>query len=401
VPNRQTAGFVAKLSPDGASLAFSTLLRSHVSFSSDLIFAAEPAAIVGQNQVTAIALDSSGNIAVAGQTRGNDFPTVSPIQSANAGNGDAFLATIAADGSKILSSTYLGGSRDDGALAIGLDTAGNLIVVGQTWSPDFPGGVQPPAGQLGDAFVSKIGPPGSPTIAAVLNGAGFQTGIEAGSWVTITGTNLANTNPGRKWTDSEVVDGQLPTSLDGVSVTINGKPAFIYYISPTQINAQAPSDTTIGPVDVVVNNNGVLSAPATAQLQAAAPAFFTYLGTSVAIASRLPDYAAVGGPDSSGTAPAKPGDTIVFWGTGFGATTPVAPAGKAVAGAPAVITTPAVTIGGISVPVISAVLTTGTAGLYQITVQLPPDTPAGPQAVQATVGGQKTPAGVTLLIANP
>ena len=90
----------------------------------------------------------------------------------------------------------------------------------------------------------------------------------------IRGTNLANTNPGRIWRNDEVPNGKLPAELDGVSVTINGKAAFVYYISPMQINVQAPSDTAVGPVNVVVTNNGAVSAAATAQLQAAAPAFF-------------------------------------------------------------------------------------------------------------------------------
>jgi uncharacterized protein (TIGR03437 family) len=399
VLNKQTAGFVARLTPDGSGLVFSTLLRGHVAFSADLIYAAEPGGITGQNQVSAIALDTDGNMVVAGQTRANDFPTANPTQLANAGNGDAFLTTIAADGSRILYSSYLGGSRDDGALAVNADAQGDLIIAGQTWSSDFPGGVQPPAGQLGDAFVAKIAPPGPPAISAVLNGASFQPGIEAGSWVAITGSNLANTNPGRTWTDAEVAGGKLPTSLDGVSVTINGKPAFMYYISAAQINVQAPSDTTTEPVDVVVNNNGAISAPAKAQLQAAAPAFFTYPGTTAAIASRLPDYAAVGGPGSTGSSAAKPGDLVVLWGTGFGATNPPVAAGMAVTGAPSVITTPTVTVGGVQANVVSAGLTTGTAGLYQVTIQLPSTVPTGAQVVQATVGTLKT-TNVTLVIAN-
>jgi uncharacterized protein (TIGR03437 family) len=228
-------------------------------------------------------------------------------------------------------------------------------------------------------------------ITAVLNAASNQPGIESGSWVAIKGINLANTNPGRTWNDDEVVGGKLPTSLDGVSVTIHGKPAFVYYISPTQINVQAPTDTATGPVDVVVNNNGILSAVAIAQLQTAAPAFFTILGTNTAIASHLPDYGAT----------VKPGDTIVLWGTGFGPTTPDAPAGAAVNGAPAVVNTPVITIGGVQVTVISAVLTTGTAGLYQITVQLPSTIPTGAQPVQAGVGTARSPAGITVNISNP
>ena len=92
--------------------------------------------------------------------------------------------------------------------------------------------------------------PVPPTITSVVNGASFLPGIESGSWVTIKGTNLSNTNPGRIWTSSEIVNGNLPTSLDNTSVSIDGNPAFVYYISPTQLNVQAPNDSTTGTVKV-------------------------------------------------------------------------------------------------------------------------------------------------------
>jgi uncharacterized protein (TIGR03437 family) len=213
----------------------------------------------------------------------------------------------------------------------------------------------------------------------------------------IQGTNLANTYPGRTWRSDEVVNGNLPTALDGVSVTIDGKPAFVYYISATQINVQAPTDSAVGTVNVVVNNNGNISPPATAQLQAVAPAFFLYPGTNYAIASRLPDFALVGDPSAiPGTVAAKAGDIVVLWGTGFGATDPAVPAGTAVSGAPAVVTAPTVKVGGVAVQVISTVLTAGSAGLYQVTIQLPATVPSGAVTVQASTGGVPTQAGVLL-----
>jgi uncharacterized protein (TIGR03437 family) len=290
---------------------------------------------------------------------------------------------------------------DDGALAVAADSQGNVILAGLTASADFPvpGGVHPATGQAGDAFVVKLALPAAPVITAAVNAASFQPGIEAGSWVTILGTNLANTNPGRTWRSDEVVNGNLPTSLDGVSVTIDGKPAFVYYISPTQINAQAPSDAALGPVNVVVTNNGAASAPATAQLQALAPAFFQYPGTKYASASRLPDWAAVADPAAvPGTVAARPGDLLVLWGTGFGATNPAVAAGTAVSGAPAVVAAPTVMVGGVAADVITTVLTTGCAGLYQVTVRIPPAAPAGPLAVQASVGGVRTPDGVNIFV---
>jgi uncharacterized protein (TIGR03437 family) len=397
-----TSGFVTKLSPDGASIVYSTYLRGHPSLDGFRFFAAEPTIFATQNWISAIAVDAAGNATVAGGTRAADFPVAMPAQATNAGLADAFAATISADGSRLNYATYFGGSDDDAAFAATLDSQGNVIIAGQTWSFDFPvpGGIPSPHG-YSEAFVVKLSPPGPPVITSVVNGASFQPGIEAGSWVTIKGANLANTFPGRNWRDDEVVNGNLPTSLDGVNVTIDGKPAFVYYISPTQINVQAPSDGATGAVSVVVTNNGSASAPATAQLQAAAPAFFLFPGTNYAIASRLPDYALVGPTAISGTIAAKAGDLVVLWGTGFGATNPPAPAGVAVSGSPAVATTPTVTVGRVAVPVISAGLSVGTAGLYQVTIQLPATVPTGVVAIQASVGGATTQAGVVLLVGHP
>jgi uncharacterized protein (TIGR03437 family) len=164
----------------------------------------------------------------------------------------------------------------------------------------------------------------------------------------------------------------------------------VEYISPTQINVQAPSDNATGAVNVVVTNNGHASAPATAQLQAVAPALFM-TPASNAIASVLPNYTAV-----TSAAPAMPGDLIALWGTGFGGTNPIVPAGTVVPGAPATPTLPVVTVGGTPVTVVSCVLVTGTVGLYQITIQLPANAPTGAVAVQASIDGVQTQTGVNL-----
>jgi uncharacterized protein (TIGR03437 family) len=398
-----TSGFVTRLSADGSKIVYSTYLRGHASMESYSDFAAEPGVFLTQNWISAIALDTAGNLAVAGGTRAADFPVVTPAQATSAGLADIFAATISADGGKLNYSTYFGGSEDDSALALALDSQGNVILAGQTWSFDFPipGGVQPPTG-YGEAFVVKLAPPAPAVITSVVNGASYQPGIEAGSWVMIQGANLANTYPGRTWRSDEVVNGNLPTALDGVSVTIDGKPAFVYYISSTQINVQAPSDSAVGTVSVVVDNNGNISAPAAAQLQAVAPAFFMYPGTNYAVASRLPDYALLGDPSAvPGSVAAKPGDTVVLWGTGFGATLPALAAGTTVSGAPAVVTAPTVTVGGTAVPVIGTVLTAGSAGLYQVTIQLPATVPTGAVAVQASAGGVPTQTGVLLVLSKP
>jgi uncharacterized protein (TIGR03437 family) len=96
-----------------------------------------------------------------------------------------------------------------------------------------------------------------------------------------------------------------------------------------------------------------------------------------------------------------PGDLVVLWGTGFGATSPIVPAGTIVTGAPATLTLPVVTIGGMQVPVNSCILLTGSVGLYQITIQLPANVPTGAVAVLASIDGAQTQAGVTLFVGVP
>jgi photosystem II stability/assembly factor-like uncharacterized protein len=156
--NPQTAGFVTKLSPDGASIQFSTLLGGHVSFGPQSIFAAEPAGMTRQNGISGLALDRYGNVIVAGVTRASDFPLAGGSACPTAGAGDAFVATIAADGSRLLSMECVGGTQDDGALAVAADRTGGVVLAGQTWSANFPvsPGLPPFVG-FGDAMVVRTG----------------------------------------------------------------------------------------------------------------------------------------------------------------------------------------------------------------------------------------------------
>jgi uncharacterized protein (TIGR03437 family) len=101
----------------------------------------------------------------------------------------------------------------------------------------------------------------APVITLVANAEGGNPVIASNTWVEIKGMNLSNAGDSRPWQGSDFVNNQLPTSLDGVSVTVNGKSAYIYYIIPAQVNVLTPPDVMQGPVAVQVMNNGFASAP--------------------------------------------------------------------------------------------------------------------------------------------
>jgi hypothetical protein len=91
------------------------------------------------DEARAVALGSDGSVYVAGATNSIDFPLANPYQLNYGGSVfDAFVSKLSADGSTVLYSTYLGGSRPDVADGIAVDTAGNAYVTGNTQSPDFP-----------------------------------------------------------------------------------------------------------------------------------------------------------------------------------------------------------------------------------------------------------------------
>jgi uncharacterized protein (TIGR03437 family) len=233
----------------------------------------------------------------------------------------------------------------------------------------------------------------------VVNGAGFQPGIAANSWVTITGTNLASTTA--DWSNS-VVNGVLPTSLDGVSVTMGGKAAYIYYISPGQLNVFA-SDIPAGPVMVTVTAPAGTGASFASNASLYAPAFFLWPGSQVVATRQDYSYAAKAGTFAgAATVPAKPGEVIILWAIGFGPTLPAAPSGVSVPGSGSYPTasSPTVTINNTAVVVYGAALAPGSVGLYQIAIQVPSTLADGDWPIRATIGGATSPAGIVLSIAH-
>lgn len=119
----------------------------------------------GTELATGIAVDSTGSAYVTGYTNSTDFPTLNPLQPTNAGGYDAFVARLDATGN-LAYATYLGGAKDDKANAIALDSSGSIYLAGQTNSTNFPGvtssSAQPSlVGNFSNAFVAKLNATGS------------------------------------------------------------------------------------------------------------------------------------------------------------------------------------------------------------------------------------------------
>jgi uncharacterized protein (TIGR03437 family) len=237
-----------------------------------------------------------------------------------------------------------------------------------------------------------------PAISAsgVVNGASFQAGIVPGSWMTILGTNLA---PKADSWDGAIKNGNLPTSLDGVKITVGGEPAYISYLSPTQINAVVPN-VAAGTARVTVTNSIGDSATVNAVVQAVQPAFFQW--GNYAAATTLDYSLAVKNGTFPGvtTTPAKPGEVIVLWGTGFGPTSPSAPDGVETPSGTTYNTadTVSVKVGGETATVYGAALAPGFAGLYQVAIQIPASLTDGDYPVVATISNAQSPSTVLITV---
>jgi uncharacterized protein (TIGR03437 family) len=232
----------------------------------------------------------------------------------------------------------------------------------------------------------------------VENAASFGPIVSPNTWISIIGTNLASTT--RALGSADVVGGFLPTTLNGVGVTVNGEAAPISLVSPTQINALIPRDIIPGTGQIkIVGGTNTIPALNTL-ISPLSPGFFTWVQPYIA-ANHLDNTMAVktGVFPSITTVPAKPGETIVLIGTGFGPTTPLSPLGQMTPpnGTYAVNTPLTVTIGGLAAQYVGGKLV-GQPGMYRITVVVPPQLVNGDWPVIATVGGVTSQAGVLLTV---
>ncbi len=222
---------------------------------------------------------------------------------------------------------------------------------------------------------------GKPSISAVISAGAFgqlQT-FSSGSWIEIYGSNFASDT--WQWQGADFNGASAPTSLAGVTATINGKPAYVYFFNAGQVDVLAPADTTTGPMPIVVTSCKTGSDPFTAQKAALAPGLlappgFLVNGKQYLVAQFNSDSTFVGNPSVvPGTSrPAKPGDLLVIYGIGFGEADDAS--GAIVPGTEATDTNTlknpfSISFGTTPAPVIYDGLAPGFVGLYQFDVTVP------------------------------
>jgi len=241
-----------------------------------------------------------------------------------------------------------------------------------------------------------------PEITSVVNGASLVETIAPGSWFTVRGTGLASST--RTWRASDFSGDRLPTSLDEVSVQVDGRQVPVYFISPAQVNALAPTDLGLGQGTVTVRTAYGTSPPAPVVVQKYAPAFFLFDQANRRYpAAGHPDGTLVGRSDLFGGAPrsspARPGRRISLYGTGFGPTTPPVPIDRVFSGA-AHLSDPtqlSMRIGGVPAGVEFGGLVG--VGLYQFNVVVP-DIAGGDQPITVEMGGISAQPSVFLTVST-
>jgi uncharacterized protein (TIGR03437 family) len=383
------------------------------------------------NAPEGLAIDSTGNLFIADQINQRIRKVSNGIIETVAGNG---TAGYSGDGGPAISAEL------SGPAGMSFDAAGNLYIADRDNNRVrvllTDGTISTVAGNGSAAWTGDGGPAtsaalDSPRSVAILAGAVYIADarnerirllapsqsdapsiapngivpifsssniIQPGSLISIYGSNLATGTV--SWNED------FATTLGGTSVTINNKPAYPWFVSPFQINVQAPDDTATGIVNVVVTTP-TGAATSTVTLEQFGPSFSVLDGKHVAgIILRSDGSGAYGGgtydivgPTGASlgyrTVAAKAGDILILFGVGFGPTTPAVPAGEAWSGGAATTNSIQLLINNIAVaPAFSGIVS---AGLYQMNiVPVLAGLGIGDVPVLATVGGARTQSGVVL-----
>jgi len=310
--------------------------------------------------------------------------------------GTIFRISLNGDFASVYSFQNADGNTPIGGLVLGSD--GNLYGTASRggrfgYGMAFAFTPAPPPGPTPSLPPPPAGPP-SLTPRGVAPVFSSTNAITPGEWISIYGTSLASSIS--TWS------GNFPTTLAGVSVTINGRSAFLSYVSATQIDVQAPDDPARGVVQVAVETPAGVSTTSVS-LESYAPSFSLLDTKHVAGIILRPNgggafgggaYDIIGPTGTSlgyRTVAARAGDTVELFGVGFGPTNPAVTAGQAFAGSAPTTTPVQILINNISVTPTFAGITS--AGLYQINLTIPPGAGTGDVSLRGVVSSVRTPLG--------
>jgi uncharacterized protein (TIGR03437 family) len=387
-----------------------------------------PATSARLSHPSAVAVDAAGNVYVT-DTGSNRVRKIDPLGviTTVAGNGDT---TFGGDGGPAASAS-LSGPR-----GVAVDRAGNLYIAdtghnrirkvstGGTITTIAGNGTCCYSGDGGSAASAQLNMPrglwvdagGSVYVAdsgnqairmlqqisltrsigAVTNAATNQTGTVApGELVVIYGAGLG---PAQTVQFQVNGAGLVDTQLAGTAVLFNGNPGPVIYTSATQVSAIVPYGVSGNSVQMVVQYQGLSTAPVSVPLAATAPGIFTADGSGRGgAAARNQD----GSLNNSGS-PAAGGSIVTFYATGEGLTLPAGVDGK-IAGSvlPKPVATVTVTIGGVPAAVqFAGGAPNNVAGIMQVNVTVPSLLPPGAAALVVTAGTVSSPPGVTLSVSG-
>jgi len=228
-----------------------------------------------------------------------------------------------------------------------------------------------------------------------------SSGIAQNTWTVIKGTNLVPSSTpaaGVTWsTAASFAQGLMPTQLNGIGVTINGKPGYIYFYcsaatsticTSDQINVLSPFDSTLGPVQVFVTNGTSVTLPFAATLETLVPSLFNFDGSHI-VATHLNN--SIVGPATlypGLSTPASPGEQIVVYATGFGLPpTALTPGSASQFGS--LPTLPVCSIGSNAASLAFAGLVS--PGLVQMNINIPANSASGDLPISCTFAGATTP----------
>lgn len=245
-----------------------------------------------------------------------------------------------------------------------------------------------------------------PVIGGVISAGAFGgfASIAPGSWIEIYGSNLASTS--RAWAGADFTGVKAPTSLSGTKVTIGGKDAALSYISPGQVNAQVPADVAAGPQPITVTT-AVGTSPAYAVVvNTRQPGLFAHPAFTIAGKQHIGAVYSndgntfvmpAGAVAGIASRPAKPGETILLFGIGFGAVTPGAWAGEIAQQQSTLVEPVSLYVNQSKATLFYAGLVPGAVGLYQFNLVVP--TVAASDAVPLTFSQGNVAGTQTLYIA--